>query len=118
MWLYLLFCPMTWPAQLHLRRWRTYKLSQVQRLIFMLLCWLLVLAMLAGLYLSKTISLPLQQMNQAAMEVIKAIPAAGKVTSSDEVGWLAQTFNHMALNYGRPRFHRKKRNWKTLFLYE
>ncbi|NLP36698.1 MAG: cell wall metabolism sensor histidine kinase WalK [Firmicutes bacterium] len=73
-------------------------LSQVQRLIFYAALLASVLAMLAGLYLSKTISLPLQQMNQAAMEVAKGnYRQQVKVTSSDEVGQLAQTFNHMAL---------------------
>ncbi|NLM51480.1 MAG: cell wall metabolism sensor histidine kinase WalK [Firmicutes bacterium] len=73
-------------------------LSQVQRLIIYAAMLASALAMLAGLYLSKTISLPLQQMNLAALEVAKGnYRQQVKVTSRDEVGQLAQTFNHMAL---------------------
>lgn len=55
------------------------------------------LAMFVGFFMSKSISLPLQQMNRAALEVAGGnYQQQVEVTSSDEVGQLAQTFNYMS----------------------
>ncbi|NLZ39228.1 MAG: cell wall metabolism sensor histidine kinase WalK, partial [Firmicutes bacterium] len=71
--------------------------TQVQGLIFYAAILATLLAMIVGFYISKSISHPLQQINKAALEV-----AGGNyqqqvdVTSEDEVGQLAQSFNHMS----------------------
>ncbi len=71
--------------------------SQVRLLIFYAALAAIILAAFVGYYMSKSICFPLQQMNRAAHAV-----AAGdyrqqvEVTSSDEVGQLAQTFNYMS----------------------
>lgn len=75
----------------------TETVSQVRMLIFYAALAAIILAAFVGYYMSKSICYPLQQMNSAAHAV-----AAGdyrqqvEVTSSDEVGQLAQTFNYMS----------------------
>lgn len=75
----------------------TETVSQVRMLIFYAALAAVILATFVGFYMSKSISYPLQQMNHAAHAV-----AAGnfrqqvEVTSSDEVGQLAKTFNYMS----------------------
>lgn len=75
----------------------TETVSQVHLLILYAALAAVVLAAFVGYYLSRSISYPLQQMNRAAHAV-----AAGdyrqqvEVTSSDEVGQLAVTFNYMS----------------------
>jgi PAS domain S-box-containing protein len=72
-------------------------LGQVRKMIVYAALTATALAMIVGFFLSKSISQPLQLMNKAALEV-----AGGnflqqvEVTSSDEVGQLAQTFNYMS----------------------
>ncbi|MBS4022779.1 MAG: HAMP domain-containing protein [Dethiobacter sp.] len=72
-------------------------IQQVHMLIFYAALAATVLSTIVGLYMSKSISHPLQQMNRAALEV-----AGGnyrqqvEVTSTDEVGQLAHTFNYMS----------------------
>ncbi len=72
-------------------------IDQVRMLILYAALAAIVLSTIVGLYMSKSISSPLQQMNRAALEV-----AGGnyrqqvQVTSNDEVGQLAQTFNYMS----------------------
>ena len=72
-------------------------IAQVRVLIVYAALSATVLSMIVGFYMSKSISHPLQQMSRAALEV-----AGGnyqhqvEVTSADEVGQLAQTFNYMS----------------------
>lgn len=72
-------------------------IAQLNRLILYAALLATALAMIVGFYMSKSISFPLQQMNRAVYEV-----AGGNyhqqvhVTSSDEVGQLARTFNYMS----------------------
>jgi PAS domain S-box-containing protein len=72
-------------------------ISQVRMLIFYAALAATIFSTIVGLYMSKSISYPLQQMNRAALEV-----AGGnyrqqvQVTSTDEVGQLARTFNYMS----------------------
>ncbi|EEG78729.1 two-component system histidine kinase PnpS [Dethiobacter alkaliphilus] len=56
-----------------------------------------LLSMIVGFFMSKSISLPLQQMNRAALEVADGnYQQQVEVASSDEVGQLAHTFNYMS----------------------
>ena len=72
-------------------------LRQVRQMIVYAATLATMLAMIVGFFMSKSISLPLQQMNRAALEV-----AGGnyhqqvEVSSTDEVGQLAHTFNYMS----------------------
>ncbi|MDW7650081.1 MAG: ATP-binding protein [Bacillota bacterium] len=72
-------------------------LDQVRVLVVYAALSATFLAMIVGFYMSKSISLPLQQMNSAALEVAGGnFQQQVEVTSSDEVGQLAQTFNYMS----------------------
>jgi PAS domain S-box-containing protein len=71
--------------------------TQVQGLIFYAAILATLLAMVVGFYISKSISHPLQQMSKAALEVASGnYQQQVEVTSADEVGQLAQSFNHMS----------------------
>ncbi|MBS4030206.1 MAG: HAMP domain-containing protein [Clostridiales bacterium] len=71
--------------------------SQVRVLIVYAAVLATFLSMLVGFYMSKSISHPLQQMNRAALEVAGGnYQQQVEVSSSDEVGQLAQTFNYMS----------------------
>ncbi|HHX75217.1 MAG TPA: cell wall metabolism sensor histidine kinase WalK, partial [Firmicutes bacterium] len=75
----------------------TQTVSQMQELILYAALLASALAMLVGFYMSKSISRPLQQMTKAALEVAQGnYGQQVEVTSSDEVGQLAVTFNNMA----------------------
>ncbi|MCR3921975.1 MAG: cell wall metabolism sensor histidine kinase WalK [Firmicutes bacterium] len=75
----------------------SHTVSQVQGLVFYAALLATSLAMVVGYYMSKSISHPLQQMNRAALEVAGGnYQQQVKVTSSDEVGQLAHSFNHMS----------------------
>ena len=75
----------------------TQTVSQVQGLIFYAAIVATVLAMIVGYYMSKSISQPLQQMTRAALEVAGGnYQQRVEVSSADEVGQLAQSFNHMS----------------------
>jgi two-component system sensor histidine kinase ResE len=72
-------------------------ISQVRVLIVYVALLATFLSMLVGFYMSKSISHPLQQMNRAALEVAGGnYQQQVEVSSSDEVGQLAQTFNYMS----------------------
>jgi two-component system sensor histidine kinase ResE len=75
----------------------TDTMVQVRVLIVYAALGAIFLAMIVGFYMSKSISHPLQQMNRAALEVAGGnFQQQVEVTSSDEVGQLAQTFNYMS----------------------
>ena len=75
----------------------TDTMAQVRVLIVYAALGATFLAMIVGFYMSKSISHPLQQMNRAALEVAGGnFQQQVEVTSSDEVGQLAQTFNYMS----------------------
>lgn len=71
--------------------------AQVRNMIAYSALTATVLAMIVGLFMSKSISQPLQLMNRAALEVAGGnYQQQVEVTSFDEVGQLAQTFNYMS----------------------
>ncbi|HZK25637.1 MAG TPA: ATP-binding protein [Oscillospiraceae bacterium] len=75
----------------------TQTVKQVQELIFYAAILANILAMIVGYYMSKSISHPLQQMTRAALEVAGGnYQQQVEVPSADEVGQLAQSFNHMS----------------------
>lgn len=72
--------------------------NQVRMFIFYAGMAAVFLSALVGLYMSKSISHPLQLMNRAALEVAGGnYQQQVEVYSNDEVGQLAQTFNYMSL---------------------
>jgi two-component system sensor histidine kinase ResE len=72
-------------------------LGQVRMMIVYAALMASALAMIVGFFMSKSISHPLQLMNRAALEVAGGnYQQQVEVTSSDEVGQLAQTFNYMS----------------------
>ncbi len=74
-------------------------IAQVQRLILLAALAAIFLSTTIAFYLSKSISQPLQQMNKVALEISKGnFSQQVEVTTSDEVGQLAETFNYMAAN--------------------
>ena len=71
--------------------------AQVRVLIVYAALSATVLSMIVGFYMSKSISHPLQQMSRAALEVAGGnYQQQVEVTTADEVGQLAQTFNYMS----------------------
>jgi two-component system sensor histidine kinase ResE len=71
--------------------------AQVRVMIMYAALMAIALAMIVGFFMSKSISHPLQQMNRAALEVAGGnYQQQVEVTSSDEVGQLAHTFNYMS----------------------
>jgi two-component system sensor histidine kinase ResE len=71
--------------------------AQVRNMIAYAALAAIILAMIVGFYLSKSISQPLQLMNRAALEVAGGnYQQQVEVASRDEVGQLARTFNYMS----------------------
>lgn len=83
----------------------------VRRIILFAACAAVLLATLVGYLLSRSISRPLHRMNEVTLEMARGnFRQRMEVTSGDELGRLADNFNHMAVNldYNISALYREK----------
>jgi signal transduction histidine kinase len=79
-----------------------------QALIFAIL-GAMVLALILGLLLARTLTLPLRALTQASQGIARGeLEQQVKVTSKDEIGQLANAFNRMSLEVARVNMLRKQ----------